>query len=107
MIDDKDGLFFPEQEFEEAIFKYFAVLPDYLRSDLSVYLGAEHLYKTPAALMPLAESTVEILDVKQEGSTIGIEFVLNFAEFDSKNIVLEIEESADGFEFLSYKSKSQ
>ena len=38
MIDDKDGLFFPEQEFEEVIFKYFAVSPDYLRSDSSVYM---------------------------------------------------------------------
>lgn len=105
LIDDKDGLFFPEQEFEEAISKHFAVTPDHLRSDLSVYLEAEHLYRTPAAIMPLAESTVEILDVIQEGSIISIEFSLNFAEFDSRNIVLEVEESADGFKFLSYKSK--
>ena len=57
--------------------------------------------------MPLAESTVDIFDVIQEGSIITIEFSLNFAEYDSRNIVLEVEveESADGFKFLSYKSK--
>jgi len=105
IIDDKDGLFFPEQEFEEVIFHFFGVSSDYLRSDPSVYLEAEHLYRTPAALMPLAESTVEILDVKQDGSTIRIEFALNFVEFDSKNIVLEIVEKSDSFNFLSYKSR--
>ena len=51
---------------------YFDVPAAHLRSDPVIYLEAEQLYQTPAALMPLAESNFEITDVTEADSIIQV-----------------------------------
>ena len=70
-----------------------------------IYLEAEQLYQTPAALMPLAESNFEITDVTEADSIIQITFTLDFVEFDlSREMTLTLEKTADSVHYLSYQS---
>jgi len=106
-IDGRDGLFFPEEEFEAEIKKYFDVSVEYLRSDSSVYLKDEHLYQTPAALYPLVERTYDITNISFHGSVFHIEFTLNYVEQKAfKEMILTLEKVDEGVHFLSYTSKS-
>ena len=105
LIDGRDGMFFPAEEFEQAILDRFAVSVEHLRSDPVIYLEKEQLYQTPMALMPLAESQIQVLDTEQDGTVIRIGFSQYFV--DSKNMVekeltLEVEEGTEEFRFLGY-----
>ena len=105
LIDGRDGMFFPAEEFEQAILDRFAVSVEQLRSDPVIYLEKEQLYQTPMALMPLAESQIQVLDTEQDGTVIRIGFSQYFV--DSKNMVekeltLEVEEGTEEFRFLGY-----
>lgn len=106
-IDGRDGLFFPYEEFEAEIKKYFDVSIEYLRSDPNVYLKDEHLYRIPAALTPLAETSYDITDVNCNGSIIKIEFSFNLVEKKlAKEMILTLEKVDGDIQFLSYSSKS-
>ena len=102
LIDGRDGMFFPAEEFEQAILDRFAVSVEQLRSDPVIYLEKEQLYQTP---MALAESQIQVLDTEQDGTVIRIGFSQYFV--DSKNMVekeltLEVEEGTEEFRFLGY-----
>ncbi len=104
-IEGRDGLFFPAEELESQVASYFDVPAAHLRSDPVIYLEAEQLYQTPAALMPLAESNFEITDVTEADSIIQITFTLDFVEFDlSREMTLTLEKTADSVHYLSYQS---
>ncbi len=104
-IEGRDGLFFPAEELESQVASYFDVPAAHLRSDPAIYLEAEQLYQTPAALMPLAESNFEITDVTEADSIIQITFTLDFVEFDlSREMTLTLEKTADSVHYLSYQS---
>ncbi len=105
-IEGRDGFFFPAEEFESQVTSCFDVPVAHLRSDPVVYLEAEHLYRTPAALMPLAESSYEITSVTENSTTIQVEFTLDFVEFNrSKEMTLRLEKTADSIRYLSYYSE--
>lgn len=104
-IEGRDGLFFPAEEFESQVAGCFHVPAAHLRSDPVVYLESEQLYRTPAALMPLAETDFEITSVTEEDSLIRITFTLDLVAFDlSKEMTLTLEKTADSVYYLSYQS---
>ena len=102
-LDGREGPFFPAEEFETKIRKYFDVSVEHLRSPSAIYLEDEQLYTPQAALMPLTERSYDITDIKQNGSVISIEFTLTYTELHkSKNVVLTLEKVSDGIRFLSF-----
>ena len=105
-LDGREGPFFPAEEFETKIRKYFDVSVEHLRSPSAIYLEDEQLYTPQAALMPLTERSYDITDIKQNGSVISIEFTLTYTELHkSKNVVLTLEKVSDGVRFLSFCSR--
>lgn len=105
-LDGREGPFFPAEEFETKIRKYFDVSVEHLRSPSAIYLEDEQLYTPQAALMPLTERSYDVTDIKQNGSVISIEFTLTYTELHkSKNVVLTLEKVSDGIRFLSFCSR--
>ena len=103
VIDGKDGLYFPENEFEEKMAKYFGLSSDYLRSSSECYSEEEHTYRTISALGPLSEKVYEIIDISDNNSITSIEFKIHYIEIDevAENI-LNLTYTDDGVQFLSY-----
>ena len=105
-IDGREGPFFPAEEFETKIRKYFDVSVEHLRSPSAIYLEDEQLYTPQAALMLLTERSYDVTDIKQNGSVISIEFTFTYTELHkSKNVVLTLEKVGDGVRFLSFCSR--
>ena len=104
-IKDRDGVFFPQEEFEAAIQTCFDVSAEHLRSD-PVFLKEEELYQTPAALYPLAARTYDITGFVRDGSVITVQYTITYPEYgDTEQMVLTAEETEEGVRFLSNLSR--
>lgn len=98
--DDQDGFFFPAEEFENEVTKYFNVSTDYLRSDSSIYLADEQLYRTPVALAPLSKLNFEIESIKEDETSTKIFVLLHFEGYDVHKILI-IQNNASNVQYLS------
>ena len=102
----EDGLFFPQEEFEQEVQKYFDVSTEHLRSDAEIYLADRKVYRTPVALYILSKKECTIKKVTDEDERIEILFSLLYPESDTHSeIVLSIKKENDGFSYLSYVHK--
>ena len=104
LVDNKDGLFFPSDEFESGVTKYFDISIEHLRSDPVIYHEVEQLYSTPSALETLAETSFDITNVIESEWATQIEFVLNIGNSSEKK-VLTLEKTSNGWRYVSYVSK--
>lgn len=104
LIDNKDGLFIPADEFESEVRRHFNVSIEHLKSDPVIYHETERLYSTPSALEQLAKSFYEITKVIEDDCTIQIDFVLTIENMsEAKTLVLEKDSSQ--WHYVSYISK--
>lgn len=102
----EDGLFFPQEEFEQEVQKYFDVSTEHLRSDAEIYLADRKVYRTPVALYILSKKECTIKKVTDEDEKIEILFSLFYPESGNcSEIVLSIKKENDGFSYLSYVHK--
>lgn len=102
----EDGLFFPQEEFEQEVQKYFDVSTEHLRSDAEIYLADRKVYRTPVALYILSKKECTIKKVTDEDEKIEILFSLLYPESGNcSEIVLSIKKENDGFSYLSYVHK--
>lgn len=102
----EEGLFFPQEEFEQEVQKYFDVSTEHLRSDAEIYLADLKAYHTPAALYTLSKKECTIKKVTDEDEKIEILFSLLYPESGNcSEIVLSIKKKNDSFSYLSYVHK--
>ena len=97
---DKDGLYFPENEFEKLIYDYFGLAPEHLRES-ETYNAEEKAYVTPMALYDLASTEYTITKTDYDGDEMKIYFDLKVADNDPVNRVLTVDTSNGGMRFLS------
>lgn len=102
----EEGLFFPQDEFEREVQKYFDVSTEHLRSNSEIYLADLKAYRTPVALYILSKKECTIKKVTDEDEKIEILFSLLYPESGNcSEIVLSIKKENDGFSYLSYVHK--
>ena len=98
--DGKDGLYFPEDEFEKLIYDYFGLTPEHLRES-ETYNAEEKAYVTPMALYDLASTEYTITQTDYNGDEMKIYFDLKVADNDPVNRVLTVDTTNGGMRFLS------
>ena len=98
--DGKDGLYFPEDEFEKLIYDYFGLAPEHLRES-ETYNAEEKAYVTPTALYDLASTEYTITKTDYNGDEMKIYFGLKVADNAPVNRVLTVYTSNGGMRFLS------
>lgn len=100
--DGKDGLYFPEDEFEKLIYDYFGLAPEHLRKS-ETYNAEEKAYVTPTALYDLAETEYAITKTDYEGDEMKIYFDLKIADKDPVSRILTVDTQNGGMRFVSCK----
>lgn len=98
--DGKDGLYFPEDEFEKLIYDYFGLAPEHLRES-ETYNAEEKAYVTPTALYDLASTEYTITKTDYNGDETKIYFGLKVADNTPVSRVLTVDTSNGGMRFLS------
>ncbi len=100
--DGKDGLYFPEDEFEKLVYNYFGLTPEHLRKS-ETYNAEEKAYVTPTALYDLAETEYAITKTDYEGDEMKIYFDLKIADKDPVSRILAVDTQNGGMRFVSCK----
>lgn len=100
--DGKDGLYFPEGEFEKLVYNYFGLTPEHLRKS-ETYNAQEKAYVTPTALYDLAETEYTITKTDYEGDEMKIYFDLKIAGKDPVSRILTVDTQNGGMRFVLCK----
>ena len=100
--DGKDGLYFPENEFEKLIYDYFGLAPEHLKKS-ETYNAEEKAYVTPMALYDLAGTEYTITKTDYEGDEMKIYFDLKIADKDPVSRILTVDVQNGRIRFVSCK----
>ena len=100
--DGKDGLYFPENEFEKLIYDYFGLAPEHLKKS-ETYNAEEKAYVTPTVLYDLAGTEYTITKTDYEGDEMKIYFDLKIADKDPVSRILTVDVQNGRIRFVSCK----
>lgn len=102
MVEGKDGLFIPANEFEAEILRHFGLKAEHLRADTELFDEEAMTYATPAALFDLAETSYKITRIVDEVDFDVIYFDLTIAGAEPVERALTVVAGDKGTIYSSY-----
>ena len=97
------GWFFPEEEFEATVQKYFAVSTQTLRTDTSIYLKEYHGYQSPSGGGIGERPIISITEVTEQADNILQIHLTMQGSMETEHRILAVQKQESGnYRFLSY-----